>query len=335
MTEARAAAPSGDARLVLLATSARVAPGLLSAAAWDALRSGTVCAADESHPQLPAVRAAGVRVRCDVPADAGALLDLVESGPVVWLLAPEGDDELVAAVRAEAGARGTRAPGVEVLDGSYDVPGARLLDLVSVMDRLRSPGGCPWDADQTHRSLATYLVEETYETLEAIETGDDAALREELGDLLLQVMFHARIAEERPAGAWSVDDVAADITAKLVRRHPHVFADTEVTGADDVGDRWEVLKRAEKQRDSAMDGVPLAQPALSLASKVLHRTEKARVDVRAPEAELPSLPDADAVGDVLLAAVAAARSQGIDAEQALRDAVRRFIATVHTTEREE
>ena len=111
-----------------------------------------------------------------------------------------------------------------MLPGSYDLPGARLLDLVATMDRLRSPGGCPWDAEQTHESLVTYLVEETYETIEAIETGDRDHLREELGDLLLQVMFHSRIAAEHTEAPWSVDDVAGDIVDKLVRRHPHVFA---------------------------------------------------------------------------------------------------------------
>ena len=317
----------------MLATSPRVAPGLLSSAAWTALRDGDVWAAGTEHPQVAALRSAGVHVRCvDEPVSAGALLDAAAGGALVWLLAPDGDDDLVSAVRNEAGARGIEAPVVDIVTGSHDLPGARLLDLVAVMDRLRSPGGCPWDAEQTHRSLATYLLEETYETLEAIESGDDDDLREELGDLLLQVMFHARIAEERADAAWSVDDVAAGITAKLVRRHPHVFAGAEAPTADDVKDRWEALKRAEKQRTSAVDGVPLAQPALSLAGKVLHRAEKAGLDVPAPGVDVPAADDASAVGDVLLAMVAAARKRGIDAEQALRDATRRYIAAVHSAE---
>ncbi len=319
-------------RLTLLVTSDRVAPGLLSAEAWDVLNRADVVTAHDDHPQIPAVRQAGVEVRCMGSVDAAALLDAADGAHVVWLMAPGGDDQLEAAVSAEASRRGPGAPVVETMTGSHDLPGARLLELVTVMDRLRSPGGCPWDAEQTHRSLATYLLEETYETLEAIETGDDEDLREELGDLLLQVMFHARIAEERETGAWSVDDVAADITAKLVRRHPHVFGDVEAESASDVGERWEVLKRAEKQRSSAADGVPLALPALSLADKLQHRAQKAGVPVRPADVPLPPMADAEAVGDALMAIVAAARAQGVDAEQALRDASRRFIATIHSTE---
>jgi XTP/dITP diphosphohydrolase len=222
--------------------------------------------------------------------------------------------------------------------GSHDVPGFRLLELVAVMNRLRSPGGCPWDIEQTHRSLASYLLEETYETLEAIETGDDAGLREELGDLLLQVVFHARIAEERESGAWSIDDVAADITAKLVRRHPHVFAkatESAEATAQYVSDRWEALKRAEKRRTSAVEGVPLAQPALSLASALLNRAEKAGLAASAPGVALPPMTTADDVGDALFAVAAAARQLGVDPEQSLRDAVRRFIIAIRTAEQEE
>ena len=136
---------------------------------------------------------------------------------------------------------------------SDDRPGRRFLDLVEVMDRLRSPGGCPWDAEQTHASLVKYLLEEAYETAEAIEDGDEAALREELGDVLLQVVFHSRIAAERPDG-WSIDDVANDIVEKLVRRHPHVFGSASATTARDVESNWERLKAAEKGRTSAVDG---------------------------------------------------------------------------------
>ncbi|NED99673.1 MazG family protein [Phytoactinopolyspora halotolerans] len=216
--------------------------------------------------------------------------------------------------------------------GAHHAPGHRLLELVAVMDRLRSPGGCPWDAEQTHRSLATYLLEETYETLEAIESGDDDDLREELGDLLLQVMFHARIAEERPGEPWSIDDVAAGIAEKLVRRHPHVFGDAEAPTAAHVEGRWEQLKQAEKQRASAVDGVPLAQPALSLAAKLMNRAEKAGVDVQPPRSEVPQLTGAEDVGDHLMAVVDAARRLGVDPEQALRDATRRYVTAVHDAE---
>ncbi|WP_116950035.1 MazG family protein [Jiangella endophytica] len=295
--------------LVLLATSPRVAPGLLSAAAWDALRSGPVYVADEAHPQVAALRAAGIEVAVAPTPPAGA---------VVWLL-PPGDG-------------GAAFPDALVVVGSEDLPGARLLDLVAVMDRLRSPGGCPWDAEQTHRSLATYLLEETYETLEAIESGDDDDLREELGDLLLQVVFHARLAQERPSGPWGIDEVAAGIADKLVRRHPHVFGDAQAATASDVGERWERLKREEKNRTSAVDGVPLAQPALSLAAKLVHRVEKAGVAVPAPSSPGGSPESAEEVGDALFALAAAARDRGIDPEQALRDAARRYVAAVQAAE---
>jgi XTP/dITP diphosphohydrolase len=204
--------------------------------------------------------------------------------------------------------------------------GVRFLELVEVMDRLRSPGGCPWDAEQTHASLVKYLLEEAYETAEAIEDGDDAALREELGDVLLQVVFHSRIAQERPAdegGGWGIDDVAGDIVDKLVRRHPHVFGSVTAETARDVEANWEELKTAEKGRTSAVDGVPLAQPALALASALLGRSAKAGLDVEvATKVEPPAVVDEDAVGRLLLAVVALARESGVDAEAALRAASR-------------
>jgi XTP/dITP diphosphohydrolase len=203
---------------------------------------------------------------------------------------------------------------------SYDGPGARLLELVTVMDRLRS--GCPWDREQTHRSLARYLLEETYETLEAIDSGDAGHLREELGDLLLQVYFHARIASEAGDDGFTIDDVAGGIVDKLVHRHPHVFAGLDVGGADEVERNWESLKAAEKGRASVLDGIPQAMPALALADKVVGRA--ARVGVR-PE---PS----DGWGDRLLELVVAARADGADPEQELRDAVRRLAASVRTAE---
>lgn len=349
-------------RLVLLVASPRVAPGMLTVDAWDVLREGIVlAAAPEAHPQRDALRAAGVAV-APHPSSARELLALAAGSqrPVVWLVqpsasdAPSTHDEDAALTRAlateavNAAEAGRSVPEVEVLLGSYDLPGSRLLDLVAVMDRLRSPGGCPWDAKQTHQSLATYLLEETYETLEAIETQDDVHLREELGDLLLQVVFHARIAEERVASEpWSVDDVAEGIVEKLVRRHPHVFAveqrrdergtsgDRSATGGtalpslESLDRIWEEQKAAEKARTSALDGVPMGQPALSLASKLLHRVEKAGVEVAVPPLET----DGD-VGDLLLAVVALARSRGEDAEQALRAAVRRWTDAVRAAEAE-
>ncbi len=221
-------------------------------------------------------------------------------------------------------------------------PGERLLDLVAVMDRLRSPGGCPWDAEQTHESLVEYLVEEAYEAVEAIETSDDAALREELGDLLLQVVFHARIAEEHDE-PWSIDDVAAGIVDKLVSRHPHVFADVDAATAAEVEANWAALKAAEKGRASITDGVPQALPALVLAAKLMSRAKRVDVQPAAEDAAqvaaaavasvAASRPDAEsAYGDLLLALVAQARADGVDAEQALRASVRDYRARVRAAE---
>ncbi|MFW6204629.1 MAG: MazG nucleotide pyrophosphohydrolase domain-containing protein, partial [Actinomycetota bacterium] len=223
-------------RLILLITSPRVAPGLLTAEAWDALRSGRVLAADAEHPQADALAAAGIAIEASGPPEARALVDLAADRTVVWLGSPDGDPGLADGLAAEVAGRaaqGERQPDVEVIVGAYDLPGARLLDLVAVMDRLRSPGGCPWDREQTHRSLATYLIEEAYETLEAIEAHPEH-LREELGDLLLQVVFHARIAEEQDTDPYSIDDVAAGIVNKLVSRHPHVFGDAHAPTAAHV-----------------------------------------------------------------------------------------------------
>jgi XTP/dITP diphosphohydrolase len=188
---------------------------------------------------------------------------------------------------------------------------------VEVMDRLRSPGGCPWDAQQTHESLAKYLLEETYELLEAIETGDLGLLREELGDLLLQVLFHARLTEELPDGqAFSIDDVARDLVEKLIRRHPHVFADAEVSDVDELDETWERQKAAEKGRTSAVDGVPMAQPALALSGKLLARARRGGLDVR-PERT-------SNVGERLFAMVREAADAGVDAEAALRQTARAY-----------
>lgn len=199
--------------------------------------------------------------------------------------------------------------------------GTRLLELVAVMDRLRRE--CPWDARQTHRSLATYLLEETYETLEAIESGDPVNLREELGDLLLQVCFHARLAEEtsRAEGGFDIDDVAGGIVDKLVHRHPHVFAGLEVEDADEVDRNWESLKAAEKQRSSALDGVPRALPALALADKVLARLARAGFVDRQPT---------PGIGADLLAVVVRSRAAGVDPEQALRETVRELTDAYET-----
>lgn len=204
-------------------------------------------------------------------------------------------------------------------------PGVRLLDLVRVMDRLYSPGGCPWDRAQTHESLVRYLLEEAYELAEAIETGDRAALREELGDVLMQVVFHARIAAEHDADPWGIDEVAGDITDKLVRRHPHVFGDEQAPEGERAQIRWDALKAAEKQRTSVVEGVPLGQPALALAAKLLGRAERAGLDVAVPAAHPTGEEmDAEQVGASLFAVAARAHRAGIDPEQALRQEARAY-----------
>lgn len=231
-----------------------------------------------------------------------------------------------------------------------------LRESVVVMDRLYSPGGCPWDREQTHATLVRYLLEEAHELAEAIETGDREGMREELGDLLLQVLFHARIASEDPVDPFTVDDVAADLVAKLVRRHPHVFADTAVTTGDGhaaLYAQWDEIKQQEKQRESVLEGIPLAQGALARAQKVLSRAQRAGmggvVAGPGPTAVVASVPPVapgeagdgrgaassgtpvavDAPGDVevaygreLLDVVRRAQADGVDAETALRVALR-------------
>ena len=196
--------------------------------------------------------------------------------------------------------------------------------LRAIMARLRDrESGCPWDIEQTFATIAPYTIEEAYEVADAIERGELGELEEELGDLLLQVFFHARVAAESGPAGFTVDDVATGIVDKLVHRHPHVFAGVEVADADEVDRNWEDLKAAEKGRASVLDGVPLALPALALADKVLARA--ARVGV-APA------PDDGSLGERLLALVVTARAGGQDAEQALRDAVRRLAGTVRAAE---
>jgi XTP/dITP diphosphohydrolase len=341
-------------RLVLVANTHRVAPGLLSWPAWEELRGGDVCCADPQHPQLPFLEAAGVDVTVLEPDDGpeGMRVSYLMGGgdpraaglahlfrerarggrTAVWLASAGGDPAFVRAL----GDLAAREGGVEmeVVYGSYDMPGARLLDLVATMDRLRSPGGCPWDAEQTHETLAPYLVEETYEALEAIETGDLDALRDELGDVLLQVVFHARVAEERDEHAWTIDDVAGGIVEKLVRRHPHVFGDVTVSGADEVVRNWDEIKAGERDEGAGvLSGVPLGQPATSLAAKLQKRAAKAGfpaallpyVDDSLAAIERTAPEDRDlAVGRLLFAVVALARALDVDPEAALRAVSRDF-----------
>src|SRR5438067_4838845 len=305
------------ARIVLLVTSPRLPAGLLSAAAWDLVRGTPVFAAAQSG-QTAALAAAGVSVTVtDRPVD-----DLLAAGDAVWLAGPAGDQDLA----RKLGLRLAREPGLaelELMYGSWDPPGARLLDAVTVMDRLRSPGGDPWKREQPHQSLAEDLLEEAYEAYDAIMAADYAALREELGDVLLQVVLHARLAEELPDGtAWNIDDAAGDLVDKMVRRNPHVFGDADVRDIDDIMAQWQRIKSEEKARGSVLDGIPLSQPALALAAQMLARVREAGLAV--------PLPAGGGLGERLLRTVA---EGGADAEGALRAAVLSFVEQVRIVER--
>ncbi|MGI5212131.1 nucleoside triphosphate pyrophosphohydrolase [Plantactinospora sp. CA-290183] len=317
-------------RIVLLVTSPRLPAGLLTAAAWDVVRAHPVLAAAESE-LTTAVRVSGAEVTV-TDGPVVALLDAAAThGTAVWLAGPAGDEALA----RELGLRLAREPGLaelELMYGSWDPPGARLLDAVAVLDRLASPGGDPWKRAQTHASLAPFLLEECYEAYDAIAAGDLGALREELGDVLLQVVLHARLAEELPEDErWNVDDVAGGLVAKMIRRNPHVFAGAEVGSIEEITENWEQIKRAEKPRASVLDGVALSQPALALAAKILHRVERSGLAVPPPEPSAAS--DASArLGTELLGTVARARAAGLDAEAALRRATLDYAATVRAAE---
>ena len=214
--------------------------------------------------------------------------------------------------------------------------GHRLIELIRVMDQLRSPGGCPWDAEQTHESLVEYLIEEAFEAVDAIETNDRAAIREELGDVLLQVIFHSRVAQEDATDPFDIDDVAGGIVDKLVARHPHVFGNATAPTAQHVEARWQEMKAAEKGRSSVTEGVPMGMPALLLAMKLHGRAmkgsaETAQVPVAPEAARLAGTSALDAVGRdevgygaLLMGIAAQAKEDGVDAEAALREAVRRY-----------
>ena len=325
--------------LIVLATSPRVAPGLLSWPAWHALRSADDVLAPAGHPQLPALDEAGIayRVTNEAPLDT--------DGIVVWL--------------PEPGVVPPLPPDAQLLHGSADLPGAHLINLVATMDRLRVE--CPWDARQTHASLAPHLLEEPYEALEAFESGDEQAFREELGDVLLQVVFHARIAAERDDGTgFTINDVADGIVDKLIRRHPHVFADLAVSGADEVKRNWDAIKQEEKRvraerqgtavtgsdTPSVLDGVPFGQPALALAAQLQRRAERAGVpaeladlDGGRDDADEPHGSDrgpgtGEDIGRELFRLVAGARAAGRDPEMELRAAARRYRDLVRAWERQ-
>ncbi|MEY3578455.1 MAG: hypothetical protein RIS49_433 [Actinomycetota bacterium] len=209
---------------------------------------------------------------------------------------------------------------------------SELQRLVEVMDRLRSPGGCPWDAEQTHQSLIKYLLEESYEFIDAIETDDREGMREELGDVLLQVYFHSRMAQDHPTDPFSIEDVARGIADKLISRHPHVFENLKVSGTDEIIENWEAIKAREKGRTSAIDGIAMSQPALPLVSKILYRAEKYKVEVEIPAFTSTEAATDDSVGEALASVIAWAHTNGIDPESALRTQARKMIAAIQLRE---
>ncbi|MBA0125452.1 MazG family protein [Haloechinothrix sp. YIM 98757] len=277
---------------------------------------------------VPALRAAAaVYAAPDLPEGIARAAD-ARPAPVAARLCDRARAEPVVLLTTDAADPAARALADEAADViGTDVP--PLLEAVHVMDRLRSPGGCPWDGVQTHESLRQYLVEETYELLEAIETGDRESLREELGDVLLQVLFHARLAAEHEVDPFDIDAVAAGLVTKLVGRHPHVFA--EGAGADSGHTaerqqvRWEELKRTEKGRGSAVDGVAVGQPAVALAAKLAQRSARAGV----PE-EL--LPVREGAGAALFRIAAQAKRAGEDPEDALRAVAKQYLADLRAAE---
>lgn len=211
--------------------------------------------------------------------------------------------------------------------------GKELLRLVEVMDRLRSPGGCPWDAEQTHQSLVKYLLEESYEFIDAIDTDDRAGMREELGDVLLQVYFHSRIAQEHPSDPFTIDDVAGAIADKLISRHPHVFADLEVSGTEEIIENWEAIKAREKGRTSAVDGIAMSQPALPLVAKIIYRAEKYNVSLDLQMYKSEEAASEESVGTALASVIAWAHHNGIDPESALRAKAREMMRQIAATEK--
>ncbi|MDP9461148.1 MAG: MazG family protein [Actinomycetota bacterium] len=284
---------------VVVTVSPRL-PGLLTPAAWRVLSGGRpLTALPGAAATAEALRAGGWEVASVSGVDG-------LTGELVVLAAP---DEV--------------PPGAQVTEGVAEPAGARLLEVVSVMDRLRSPGGCPWDAEQTHASLRGYLLEEAHEAYDAIVDDDAEAMREELGDVLLQVVFHARVAAEAaPGRRFDVDDVAGDLVDKLVRRHPHVFGDAGPRNVAQVEAGWEEIKQVEKQRRSPTEGVSRSQPAAAWGAALVRRAGRAGLPT--PEAADLSATSPEELGEWLLSVVAAAEQRGWDLEDSLREAVRRY-----------
>jgi XTP/dITP diphosphohydrolase len=356
--------PSSSGRVVLVETS-DLLPDLLPFQAWDALAAADVVLARDpaTHPSAPALFMAGIDLEALAPSALGRddLLLTRPGGPDDRRLAKSLVERArtlgTAVYLLESDERGL-APALSGMVAEHDLEielvflaqlprGTELLRAVGVMDRLRDPdGGCPWDLEQDHASLGRYLVEETYELLEAIESGEDDDVREELGDVLLQVLFHARIAAERRA--FGIDDVATALVDKLVRRHPHVF-DAEASGAaadaEDVQRRWDRLKADEKGGDRGpLDGIPAGMPGLALLDALLRRVRRLGMlpsepadiveALRRTVDALDGAPREDAdrsaelVGTLLVQASALARSLELEADAAARSAGARMRAAV-------
>jgi MazG family protein len=356
VTSATPEQPDGATPRVVLVETSDALPGLLPFQAWDALGTASeVWLRDvEAHPSAPHLYFAGLDLRTVEPAQLDrADLDLSRPGSptdrriakallaiaarqeaAVYLLGPE-DDGLAKALAGMAPAHDAE---IELVFLAQQPAGSELLRLVDVMRQLRDPAtGCPWDLEQDHATLRRYLVEETYELLHAIEEEDDVELQEELGDVLLQVVFHAQVARDREA--FTIDDVARGIADKLVRRHPHVFADGDASTAAEVQEHWDRLKGEEKDRTGPFDGVPAAGPGLHLLETLQRKAAKRGLPAAAddPAARLRGRVDALAaasgdderrrrLGDLLAAVVELARHLELDPEEAARAAGARFRA---------
>jgi MazG family protein len=342
-------------RRVALVETSDALPGLLPFQSWDVLGTADVVLLrdPDAHPSAPHLYAAGLELeRLEPAALERSDLDLsrpglpedrryakalaqraARDGQAVYLLGSE-DERLAPAL---AGMAVDQDLEIELVFLAQQPAGTDLLQLVDVMRRLRDPDhGCPWDLQQDHASLTRYLVEETYELIDAIETGQDVDLQEELGDVLLQVVFHAQVAQDRRA--FGIDDVAREIVAKLVRRHPHVFADGDAATAEEVQANWDRLKTAEKAREGPFEGVPALLPGLHLLETLQRKASKLGFDapdaataseqVHARLAGVAAAGTADhreaAFGELLAAVVGLGRQLGVDAEAAARGAGRRF-----------
>ena len=325
-------------RLALLAGSPRIAPGLLTRAAWQVLeQADAVLARDEDEPLAHAIEEAGLPVRTvgatAAPELARALVAQAAAEDVVWVVSADGDPGLTDAIASEV-SRLPAPPEVEVVVGSWDVPGARLLDLVAVMDRLRSPGGCPWDAEQTHESLVKYLIEEAHEAAEAIESGDRDHMVEELGDVLLQVAFQSRVGEEHARGALRHRrrgrrhrrEAPAAPPARVRRGHGHHARG----GRGRVGAHQGEGARGEgRPRAAARRGTTRCSTAYRRRCPACSRPRRCcRAGSAAAETSRRSALTTDDLGRALLGLVARARERGESAESLLRAAVRDFAAGI-------